>query len=165
MKQVTFIAVALFVLSFLSCNSDTAAKSNMVAADSTSFNKEWAHSFIDSVNSLFAKNVALGDSVALGKLYWPDAELLLDNSQPIKGNEIVNAWGEATRMGLKEMSFITTDITGDSEFVVETGINETKSSATTVTDKGNYVVVWQKRGDEWKLYRDIGATSMPVTKQ
>jgi len=29
-------------------------------------------------------------------------------------------------------------------------------------DKGKYVVVWEKRNSEWKLYRDIGSTSMPA---
>jgi ketosteroid isomerase-like protein len=165
MKQLASIAATVLAFSFLSCNSNGSTKTNLVAAESTSFNKVWARSFIDSVNSLFAKDVALGDSVALGSFYWPDAELILDNTDPIKGSDIVKAWGAATRMGLKEMSFTTTDITGDSEFLVETGIYVTKSSPTNITDKGNYVVVWQKRTGEWKLYRDIGSTSMPAPKQ
>ena len=165
MKRLAFVTLTVLASSFLSCHPDTVTKTSIVAADSTGFNKEWARLFIDSVNRLFADHVASGDSVALGKLYWPDAELLLDNSEAVKGTDIVSAWGAATRMGLKQMSFTTTNITGDSEFLVETGLYETRSSPTNVTDKGNYVVVWQKRGEEWKLYRDIGVTSLPPAKQ
>jgi ketosteroid isomerase-like protein len=67
--------------------------------------KQWAKSFIDSVNAKFSEQIASGDSSALVSNYWPDAELLLDNSEVVKGKDIINAWGSATRSGIKEMTF------------------------------------------------------------
>jgi ketosteroid isomerase-like protein len=74
----------------------------------------------------------------------------------------VNAWGYAIRAGIKEMNFVTTDVTGNSSFIIETGSYEMKDNNKNLVDKGKYVVVWQKRNGEWKLYRDIGSTSMPA---
>ncbi|HXL59015.1 MAG TPA: hypothetical protein VN958_22285 [Chitinophagaceae bacterium] len=57
-----------------------------------------AKSIIDSMNAKFSEQFAAGDSAALASHYWPNAELLPDNSEPVKGNDIVNAWGAAIRM-------------------------------------------------------------------
>jgi ketosteroid isomerase-like protein len=88
----------------------------------------------------------------------------LDNSEAVKGKDILNAWGAAIRMGIKEMTFSTTDIRGNSVFLIETGNYQIKDAKKSLLDKGKYVVVWEKRNGEWKLYRDIGSTSMPVAK-
>ena len=39
-----------------------------------------------------------------------------------------------------------------------------KDGAKSLLDRGKYVVVWKKRDGEWKLYCDIGNTSMQATK-
>ena len=108
--------------------------------------------------------VASGDSVAVASNYWPDAELLLDNMDAIKGNGIANGWGAAMRAGMKELSISTTDITGSPTFIIETGNYESKDANKSIMDKGKYVVVWENRNGEWKIYRDIGSTSMPPAK-
>jgi ketosteroid isomerase-like protein len=102
--------------------------------------------------------------VALASHYWPDAEMLFAHSEPIKGNEILGAWGEMTRSGIKNFSFSTTDIKGDADFIIETGNYEMKDDKNTLVDRGKYIVIWQQRDGVWKLYRDIGNTSMPATK-
>jgi ketosteroid isomerase-like protein len=89
---------------------------------------------------------------------------LLDNSEAVKGNNILNAGGSAIRMGIKEITFSTTDIRGSPTFLIETGNYEMNDGKKSLIDKGKYVVVWEKRNDEWKLYRDIGSTSMPAAK-
>jgi ketosteroid isomerase-like protein len=62
---------------------------------------------------------------------------------------------------MKEINLSTTDIKGDSLFIIETGNYQMKNDKGSLLDKGKYVVVWQQRNGEWKLYRDIGSTSMP----
>jgi len=66
-------------------------------------------------------------------------------------------------MGI-QMTFSTTDITGSPTFIIETGNYEMKDKSKTLIDRGKYVVVWENRNGEWKLYRDIGSTSMPPAK-
>jgi ketosteroid isomerase-like protein len=163
-KTYLFIALASITFFISSCKSNSSEKLTNQKADISTFDKQWAKSFIDSMNSKFSKQIASGDSSSLASHYWPDAELLLDNSEAVRGKDIIDAWGAAIRMGIKEMTFSTTDITGSTAFIIETGNYEMKDGKKSVIDRGKYVVVWEKRNDEWKLYRDIGCTSLPPTK-
>jgi ketosteroid isomerase-like protein len=163
-KLAAIIISTLSSLYLLSCNSDNTKQPTNQTVEQPMFDMQRAKSFIDSINAKFSEQFAAGDSVALASHYWPDAELLLDNSEPVKGNDILNAWGSASRAGIKEISFVTTNITGDSSFLIETGNYEMKDAKKSPLDKGKYVVVWQNRNGEWKLYRDIGSTSMTGSK-
>jgi ketosteroid isomerase-like protein len=163
-KNIFLMAAAFTCLSFSSChpedNEKTTGTKNMTAP----LDKEWARSFIDSINLKFTEQFRARDTVALASHYWPDAELLFANSEPIKGKDILLTWGAMTHMGIKDFTFSTTDITGDNGFLIETGKYEMKDEKGALVDKGKYVVVWQNRNGEWKLYRDIGNTSMPAAK-
>lgn len=158
------IFAALNCYGLFSCNSGNPEKTTDRKAQNLTLDKKWAKSFLDSINAKFSEQIALGDSTALASHYWPDAELLLDNSEVVKGKDILNAWGGAIRMGVKEMTFSTTDITGSPTFIIETGNYEMKDRSKTLLDRGKYVVVWENRNGEWKLYRDIGSTSLPTAK-
>lgn len=146
----------------LSCSRN--AQDGQTAPDAPAFDKESAASFIDSMNAVFSAALRKGDSTALASLYWPDAELLLDNSEPVKGSGIIHTWGSLIRLGITKMTFTTTDITGTPGFIIETGAYEMKDQNDALADKGKYVVVWEKRDGQWKLYRDIGCTSLPSSK-
>lgn len=163
-KTFTIIGLLLMSLSFFSCDSSDSGKTANANTETPTLDKEWAKSLIDSFNLKFSEKIAAGDSSTLASYYWPDAELLLDNSEVVKGKDILNAWGSAIRMGLKEMTFSTTDITGSPTMIIETGNYEMKDAKKSLLDRGKYVVVWEKRNDVWKLYRDIGSTSLPLSK-
>jgi ketosteroid isomerase-like protein len=165
MKKAYFlITSSLISLCMLSCNSGNTEKTLDTKISTPTFDRQWAKSFIDSINAKFTEQFRAGDSAALASHYWPDAEILLSNSEAIKGNDILPAWGSMTHLGIKDFTFSTTDITGDTEFLIETGNYEMKDEKKTLIDKGKYVVVWQQRNGEWKLYRDIGNTSLPTSK-
>jgi ketosteroid isomerase-like protein len=157
------IAVIFMSLGIISCNTNKneGSKDHETA---TTLDKQWARPFIDSINQKFSEEIASGDSSALASHYWPDAELLLDNSEVVKGNDIMPTWGAFIRMGAKQMTFSTTDIKGSSSLIIETGNYEIKAADSSLMDRGKYVVVWEKRNGEWKLYRDIGCTSLPAAK-
>ena len=163
-KTYLLIPTLLIGFYFSSCDSNKSEKSPDLNTEITALDKQWAKSFIDSMNLKFSEQIAAGDSSALASHYWPDAELLLDNIEAVKGKDIVNAWGATIRMGIKEMTFTTTDITGSPTLIIETGNYEMKDTKKSLIDRGKYVVVWEKRNGEWKLYRDIGCTSMPASK-
>jgi ketosteroid isomerase-like protein len=114
-----------------------------------------AKSFIDSINTKFSEQIKNGDSMALASHYASDAEVLLSNSEPVRGKDILSTWGSIIRSGVKEMTFTTTDLTGNNDFLIETGYYEIKVNSDQV-NKGNYLVVWKQQNGEWKLYRDIG---------
>lgn len=164
MKKAHFhLMSALLSLGMFACT--TAADKEPVAVTTTSgsVDMDKARSFIDSINAKFTEQVRNGDSVALASHYWPDAELLLSNSEPIKGKDILAAWGSMISMGVKDFTFSTTDITLSGDLLVETGNYEMKAADNNLIDKGKYVVVWKQQNGEWKLYRDIGNTSLPAS--
>ena len=152
-----FLIIAVVISAGCQQKTDT----NTASKD---FDMQKVKSFIDSINIKFTEELRNGDSVALGSHYWPDAELFFSNSEPIKGKEIISAWGSTIRMGLRDFTFTTTDITGDNNFLIETGAYEIKDKNKTLVDRGSYVVVWKQQNGEWKLYRDAGVTSMPASK-
>jgi ketosteroid isomerase-like protein len=159
----SFVAAISFIC-LVSCNPGDKGGPATPAPANPGLDKQWAKSFIDSINLKFSEQFRAGDSVALASHYWPDAELLFANMEPIKGDAILPAWGSMTRMGVTDFTFSTTDISGDAEFIIETGQYEMKDAKHTLVDRGKYVVVWQKRNGEWKLFRDMGNTSLPAAK-
>jgi ketosteroid isomerase-like protein len=163
-KLYSNIQIVIVCLFSFSCNTDVSKKEVSGSEKASTFNQQWAQSFIDSINSKFSEQFRAKDSVALAAHYWPDAELLLSNSESIKGADMVSAWGVMTRMGIKDFTFSSTNVSGDYEFIINTGNYEMKDEKDAVVDKGKYVVVWQQRNGEWKLFRDIGNTSLPLPK-
>jgi ketosteroid isomerase-like protein len=163
-KTNLLFTLAIISISVLCCKPE--AKEETVAGNepAKALDLQWAKHFLDSVNTKFSEQFKAGDSVALAALYWPDAEILLSNMEPIKGDQILAAWGSMTRMGIPYFTFSTTDIRGDAQYMIETGNYEMKDAKQTLVDRGKYVVVYEQRNGVWKLIRDMGNTSLPAAK-
>ena len=160
MKKVNLILLILLPgIYFTSCKCK---QEETIRTKTDTVDVKKAKFFIDSINLKFTEQVKNGDSAALASHYWPDAELLLDNSEVIKGKDILSAWGSMARSGIKDMTFVTTDITVSGNLLIETGTYEMKDSSRVLIDKGKYLVIWKQQNGELKLFRDIGSTSMPA---
>ena len=164
MKAFCFYSMILGIsLGVIACNTGSKAPVAEAPAGNAAFDMQKAKSFIDSINLKFTEEFRRGDSVALAAHYSPDAELLFAHSEPIKGKDILSAWGSMCRMGLKDFTFETTDLQADSQFLIETGTYLMTAQDNSVAERGKYVVVWRNENGEWKLYRDMGNTSMAET--
>jgi ketosteroid isomerase-like protein len=163
MRKVNFIVIPVAsIIIMMSCNTGETKPEENSSVSHNVIELPAAKTLIDSVNQKFTEEVLSGDSVALASHYWPDAELMLDNSETVKGKDAIPAWGAMIRMGIKHFITQTTDITVSGNLLVETGNYELKTADNTLADRGKYVVVWQYRNGEWKLFRDIGCTSLPL---
>ena len=152
--------IALMGLMIMSCKSEVKVETG--PAEGT-FDKAWAMHFLDSANTLFSEQFQKGDSIGLTNWYWPDAELLFSNQEPITGeNDIRGSWHDMISLGYPTFRFKTTDVRGGGNYIIETGSYEMKDSKDTLVDRGKYIVVWEKRDGVWKLIKDIGNTSMPA---
>ncbi|MFI5186646.1 MAG: YybH family protein [Chitinophagales bacterium] len=159
MKKIYFsLAFAITVL-MLACNSENKEQNADSKSNAASFDIQKARAFIDSINAKWVKQIKNGDSMSLASHYSSDAEMLMDKSEPIKGNGILSAWGDVVRSGLTDWTFTTTDLEGDANFLIETGTYEIKDANKKPADRGKYVVVWKQQNGEWRLYRDIGNSS------
>ena len=107
MRKIMVVMTAGCISLYLfSCNPGTTGQSADAKSSASSFDMQKAKSFIDSINAKFSEQFRAGDSVALASHYWPDAEMLFAHSEPIKGSEILGAWGEMTRTGIKDFQFL-----------------------------------------------------------
>ncbi len=76
-----------------------------------------------------------------------------------KGDEILSATGNWVRRAIKsdtrQVLFKSNSITADGELLIESGIAEGRNDTGDLKYSFNYLVVWKKENDIWKLYRDI----------
>ncbi|HEX7844249.1 MAG TPA: DUF4440 domain-containing protein [Chitinophagaceae bacterium] len=153
------IAGAVF---FVACNNPSATDNANASKGSVSNDDESVKAHIRNSASKFEEEVRRGDSAAMAAHYSSDAIVMPSNSDPVKGNDIVNFWGSVVRMGVKDLKLNITDIYGDGDVYAETGTLELFGADNKSLDKGKYVVVWKKENGNWKMYRDIWNSNLPA---
>jgi len=152
--QSTLKVYSLFLITAIIISIGCQQQTTETKPVSEKFNMQEAKSFIDSINTKFSEQIKNGDSLALASHYTTDAAILLPKSEPIKGKDILSAWGSMLREGTEETTFQTIDLIGSNDFLIETGYISTKGSDNSIY-KSKYLVVWKKQNGEWKLYRDM----------
>jgi ketosteroid isomerase-like protein len=152
--QSTLKVCSLFLIAVILISIGCQQQTTDTKPVSEEFNMQEAKSFIDSINTKFSEQIKNGDSMALASHYATDAAILLPKSEPIKGRDILSAWGSMLRAGAEETTFQTIDLIGSNDFLIETGYISTKGSDNSIY-KSKYLVVWKKQNGEWKLYRDM----------
>jgi len=69
--------------------------------------------------------------------------------------------------GVKDLTVNTEELIGSGDTYTEFGSYALKlqpKGQNTLEDKGNYVQVWIKTADGWKVHRDIWNSSLPPSK-
>ncbi len=157
----TLSVISAVWLCLLACHSNH-QESSAPAAPSGAFDLQRQKTFIDSANLKFTEAIRDGDTLAIEGMYGPDAELMLSNLDVVQRPKIKEVFGESIRLGLKHFTFITTDVTGSADLIVNTGKYEMKTNDMAIIDAGKYVVVWKNYDGQWKIFRDIGNSSLPL---
>jgi len=163
MKNVFQPIVIAAAIAFAACNNPSATDNANATKDGASNDGENVKAHIRKEASNFEEELRRGDSTALAAHYTSDALVMPPNSEPVKGNDIVNVWGGAIRMGVKDLKLSITDISGDGDLYAETGNYEMFGADNKSLDKGKYVVVWKKQDGIWKMYRDIWNSNMSAS--
>jgi ketosteroid isomerase-like protein len=152
------IAVALLMIACTNKSVETeSAKAESVAA----FDLEKAKTAIRELDDKFSADVKRGDSLAVASHYGADALAMPPNGEPVSKDGLSSMWGEAIRMGVKDLKLEITEVNGNEHLLAETGKYEMYGENNKILDKGKYVVVWKQENGAWKIYRDIWNTSMP----
>jgi ketosteroid isomerase-like protein len=148
---------------YTSCTETQTEKMGSEAGtkDSVEFDMSKAKDYIQAENAKFVEEAKRGDSNAMAAHYAPDGWLMLNGAEPMKGRDIASGWGQAIRMGMKDMKINTVDVIGNADLLAETGTYEMYGDNNKLLDKGKYVVVWKPENGGWKIYRDIGNSNMP----
>ncbi|HVT85559.1 MAG TPA: nuclear transport factor 2 family protein [Chitinophagaceae bacterium] len=152
MKKTHFVIKQVFVFAciFLFAKNSFAQYSEQPVIDLPK-----AKMIVSSIIKQFADYFEQGDSVALAAMYTKDASL-----GSVKGKDIPAAIGRMIRNSIQENSrhitYTSTSISVDGEFIVEVGIAEAKDDQGNQKWKARYLVVYKQEDGHWKLYRDIG---------
>ena len=153
-----------FATCLVACKNSgtTDAGTTSAATSNSSFSLDAAKQTIDSANLRFADAVRRGDSAMLGGYYHSDALFMLPNYEPIAKANIAATMGGMIRMGIKDTKLSTTDLVGNEDLLLETGTYEMYGDNKMVIDKGKYLMAWKKEDGQWKIYRDIINTNLPM---
>ena len=166
MKKIILLLLVAASISMLSCNdTSTSDPGAMSTTDTSAFDLSKARAFVDADNAKFIEEIKKGDSSALAEHYHSAGQLLSTNLEPVMRPNISSAWGTFIRMGIKDFKLTTTDLVGNGDVLVETGLYEIYGEKNNAIDKGKYVVVWKMENGNWKIYRDIANSSMPLKNQ
>ncbi len=106
------------------------------------------------------------EAAGLAALYAEDAQVLPPGMDAVSGRAAITAlWQsfiDAGFTGVKLEVVEVHEVHGMGEMAGEVGRYELTDADGAVADRGKYIVLWKKVGGEWKLYRDIWNSSMPV---
>jgi len=161
-KSILFVFTLFLAIFFVACNDTATTDIKTAATDSTGNDSESVKAHIKKEVSNFEEELRKGDSTAMAAHYSSDALVMPPNSEEVKGSGIVNMWGAAMRMGIKDAKLNITDISGGGDVYAETGTYEMFGADKKSLDKGKYVVVWKKDNGNWKMYRDIWNSNMAM---
>ena len=161
MKKIILLLLVAGSLSMVACSDTSTPETGTIStSDTSTFDLSKARAFVDADNAKFIEEIKKGDSSALAEHYHSEGQLLSTNSEPVMRNNISSAWGSFIRMGVKDFKLTTTDLVGNDELLVETGLYEIYGDNNNAIDKGKYIVVWKTENGNWKIYRDIANTNM-----
>lgn len=118
---------------------------------------------ISEANSKFMAAVAEGDTAKIATFYTEDGQFMAPNSEIITGKAgIQNYIQSSLDAGITGINLETLEVEGAGDTAWEVGQYTLFGENDQEIDRGKYIVIWKKVGEEWKLHRDIFNSSMPL---
>lgn len=155
MKKVLFLLLASYALYACSNSAETKDAAG-------SFNMDSVKAAIDANNKVFCESIKKGDSLALIGTYTSDGCMMPPNSPKLCGAKGFNEFYTMTQqMGVSDLVFAVTEITGGKELVSEEGTYDVKGKDGKSMETGKYIVTWKQENGVWKKYRDIWNNDAP----
>lgn len=146
------------VLFFFAVSCDTPKSDNKATFDLTKAKME-----IEKANRTFMENLRKGDSVSLSKGYTQNAKFMIPNSPAVAGRPgIQSVFASFINSGATNIDLKSTEVWGNEDLITEEGTYTLATADGAQLDKGKYMVLWKKEDGNWKLFRDIFNSDMPV---
>ena len=161
-KEIVKGALLSGVLSLMiSCNSKQEAST---ASTSTAIDKEQIKKEIQAKEDAFAEIYNTGELKNIG-YYADDAVTFFQNRPPLIGKEaIVEFYRSAISSTSNRISFTSKDIfiSNDGNQVVETGYYNLVDSIDVTLNRGNYMILFEKRDGKYVSVREMSASDVPL---
>ena len=118
---------------------------------------------ISKVNQSFMSAVANGDAAGVADVYTEDAHFLLPNAEKVVGKaNIQNVFQDFIDSGITGLKLESVEIERRGDTAYEVGRYNLYVEGDTEVDRGKYIIIWKKMGADWKYYRDIFNSDLPV---
>ena len=119
-----------------------------------------------SICQQFQKSIEQGDLGNIGNLYTEDAKILPPNMDMLEGRDSIQAfWQRALEMGIKsyQPEILEVEYSGNLGFFL--GKYTLYGDGNQVINKGKFITVFKNIDGEWRVYRDIFNSSMPLEEK
>lgn len=105
-----------------------------------------------------------GDAAKLASLFLEDAFMKFPGQEPLEGRDAIEmANDQMFEEGIAKLDLETREIESFGDFAYEVGSYELFGDDDTTLDFGNYLTIWKRTGDDWKIHRDmISSAQAPV---
>jgi ketosteroid isomerase-like protein len=153
------LLVFLLGLVLFSCSQQDKME---IEKSASAFDLKQGEAAVMQSNQHFIKSFKAADSAEMAQSFTINAQLFISNRPPIEGRkEIGRYFSEMRKSGSTEIKLNSIKIWGDSTILVEEGKYILLNEKDKQTDKGTYIALWQQESGNWKIYRDIWASSVP----
>lgn len=104
-----------------------------------------------------------GDAATIASMYTEDGQLLPQNSDVVSGQENIKNMLQGLIDGgvIKEVQINPSEIIDNGDNATEIGNYIMNGPEGNLVDRGKYIVIWKKVGDEYKFYRDMFSSNLP----
>ena len=141
----------------LSCNNSTSHTKEAEASFDLAKETEWVKNEVIK----FSGDLKKGDSTAMASYYSSDAIAMPPGMESVMKKDIASMWGEAMRMGVKDIKLTVTGVEGNQDLLLEMGTYEMYGDNNVLLEKGKYMSALKKENGKWKVFRDIWNTNTP----
>lgn len=163
MKKMFLLLTCIFSLSLLIVSCKQPDQVGVVKKSDSTIDLGKVKAAIQAVNDGVSTKFKAKDSAGMAANYTADAVMMPPNMPEVAGsNAILRLWGGFIGMGFKDLTLTADDTWQEGNTVVETGTWSIKDQKDAVADHGKYLVLWKEADGQWKIYRDIWNSDMPM---
>lgn len=158
--MIRFLPVLIIILSVLGCNT---------SIQKESVDKEALKKLINEKNVRISGFYKKGMVDSLATFFTKHSIQMIPNQKPIMGaEEYKKSWGELMQFGTWDFKLEAVEVKASGNIAVELGKysleftpNE-NSPIPQMSDKGNYMVLWEKIEGKWQVIWDAPVSELPL---
>lgn len=156
-----YFLVLFFSFILYACNQQDKIE---IEKSASAFDIKQGEASVLQSNQHFMKAFKAGDSVEVGNCFTINAKAMATNQAPVNGRtDIIVFFAHIMKSGVATFDLNTVKIWGDSSILAEEGAYKLSDKDGNQVDKGEYIVLWKQEAGNWKRYRDIWTSSIPVS--
>lgn len=162
MKKYRLFITAALVMSLTVMYSCSEQDKKEIIESASSFDIKQGEASILQANQRLIKSFKENDSLKAVSCFAQDARLMIAGRPSIEGTPaIVSYVSDLMDSGINKLDLKTEKIWGDSSIIAEEGTYK-MSHDDLLVDKGKYIVLWKPEAGNWKIFRDMLSSNLPL---